>query len=51
MSGPGVTAFDDGAVDLLLGASGQDWFLANLVGGVLDQISGLNGTELVEELE
>ncbi len=49
-SGPGVTVFDDGAVDVLTGSGGQDWFFANLVGGVLDQVNGLVGSELVDEL-
>jgi hypothetical protein len=49
-SGPEVTVFDDGAVDVLTGSGGDDWYFANLVGGVLDQVKGLGGSEFVEEL-
>lgn len=34
-----TTVFDDSAVDQLLGDNGQDWFLLNLTGGVLDNAS------------
>jgi Ca2+-binding RTX toxin-like protein len=49
-SGPGVTVFDDGAVDQLQGTSGRDWYFANLIGGVRDQVGGLGGREILEEL-
>ena len=51
VSGPGVTAFDDGAVDALDGASGSDWFFAHLSGGVTDVIFGRGVGEVVDELE
>jgi Ca2+-binding RTX toxin-like protein len=35
-SGAGTTVFDDGVKDTLTGALGQDWFLLNRTGGVLD---------------
>jgi Ca2+-binding RTX toxin-like protein len=51
VSGPDVTVYDDGAVDVLTGNSGSDWFFANLSGGVvLDIINGRGGSEIVEEL-
>jgi hypothetical protein len=50
VSASGATVFDDDAVDVLSGASGQDWFFANQSGGTLDSISGLGGSEVVEEL-
>src|SRR5262249_45976575 len=50
-SGPGVTVYDDGAADVLSGASGSDWFFANRCGGVaLDLINQLGGSEITEEL-
>ena len=43
--------FDDDASDVLQGASGSDWFFANLSGGVaLDVITGLHDSEIVEDL-
>jgi hypothetical protein len=36
--------------DVLSGASGSDWYFANRSGGVLDQITDLNGGEVVEAL-
>ena len=45
-----LTVFDDGAGDVLQGSAGQDWYFANLVGGVVDLITGLGGSEVVEEL-
>ena len=50
VSGPDVNVVDDGAVDLLLGASGRDWFFANLVGSELDRILGRVRGEIAEEL-
>jgi hypothetical protein len=51
VGGPAVTVFGDGAVDQLQGASGTDWFFANLSGGLAqDMLSGLGGSEIVEEL-
>jgi PKD repeat protein len=49
-SGPDATVFDDGAPDQLRGASGKDWFFANLSGGILDAVNNQDGSELVEEL-
>jgi 6-phosphogluconolactonase (cycloisomerase 2 family)/PKD repeat protein len=49
-SGPNATVFDDGAVDVLTGSGGRDWFFANLSGDFLDQVTDLDGSELVEEL-
>jgi hypothetical protein len=45
------TVFDDGAVDHLVGSSGQDWMFANLDSGVLDQVSGLLGSESIEDID
>jgi Ca2+-binding RTX toxin-like protein len=50
-SGPNVTVFDDDAVDVLKGASGSNWYFANLSGGVLDTVSGLARSEIVVELD
>ncbi len=49
--GAGRTVFDDGAVDRLSGASGMDWAFANLDGGVLDDVSGVIGSELIEDID
>jgi PKD domain/RTX calcium-binding nonapeptide repeat (4 copies) len=49
-SGVDQTVFDDAAADRMVGSSGKDWIFANLDGGVLDDVSGLLQTELVEEL-
>jgi Ca2+-binding RTX toxin-like protein len=50
VSGTDATVYDDDDVDVLSGASGSDWFFANLSGGATDIINGLGGAELVEEL-
>src|SRR5262245_12247815 len=51
VSGPDVTVFDDGAVDVLTGNAGSDWFFAHRSGGVaLDLITDLGGPEVVEDL-
>jgi hypothetical protein len=50
-SAPNATVFDDGAVDVLKGASGSNWCFANLTGGVLDTINGFDPGESVEELD
>lgn len=48
---PLPTVFDDDAEDKLTGASGRDWFFANLVGpGTLDKITDLKNNEFAEEL-
>ena len=33
------------------GASGSDWFFANLSGGVTDEVGGLGGGERLDELD
>jgi Ca2+-binding RTX toxin-like protein len=48
-SGPGRTVFDDGAVDVLTGGAGQDWFFANLTGDVKDRITDLRTDEVVSD--
>lgn len=35
---PGVTVFDDDAVDVLLGGTGLDWFVLNLLEDLLDDL-------------
>jgi hypothetical protein len=51
VSGPNATVYDDVVVDVLHGASGKDWYFANLSGGVaLDLVNGRGGSEIVEEL-
>jgi hypothetical protein len=45
--GPNTTVFDNGAVDVIKGGSGMDWFFANVV---QDIINGRHGSELVEDL-
>ena len=52
--GPSATVFDDGVADILIGASGQDWFFAQLDrdgGSPLDLILDRNGLELVDDLD
>lgn len=51
VNGPSRTVFDDGAVDTLTGAGGQDWFFANTDLGVLDIITGLGGSEVVDDVD
>jgi len=46
-SGPNATVFDNGAVDLLFGGEGQDWFFASLT---QDIIRGRRSSERVENL-
>jgi len=47
-----TTVFDDGAADVLTGASGQDWFLANVSGGgVRDRVTDLSAAEFVTDLD
>jgi len=43
--------FDDAAVDRLIGSAGQDWIVANLDSGVLDDVAGLLGKELIEDID
>jgi Ca2+-binding RTX toxin-like protein len=46
------TVSDDGALDVLTGTSGQDWFFANLAGGgVKDKITDLSAAEFVVDLD
>jgi len=43
--------FDDNSADLLTGASGQDWYFANLWGtGVHDKITDLSASEFANDL-
>jgi Ca2+-binding RTX toxin-like protein len=48
-SGTGRTVFDDGVKDTLTGALGQDWFLLNKTGGVLD-VSDVTSSEVATDL-
>jgi hypothetical protein len=42
---------DDGAQDVLTGTSGQDWFLANVSGGgVNDKLTDLSAAEFATDL-
>ena len=45
--GPSATVFDNGAIDVLNGGSGMDWFFANLV---QDLLHGRHDGEVVEGL-
>ena len=49
-SGSNRTVFDDQSLDRIWGEGGQDWYFANLSGGVTDQIYGKSGNEANEEL-
>jgi hypothetical protein len=50
-SGPNATVFDNGAIDVLDGGSGMDWFFADQSGGVAqDFVNGRRGSEIVDEL-
>jgi hypothetical protein len=46
-SGPSATVFDNGAIDVLNGSSGMDWFFANLA---QDLLHGRHDGEVVEGL-
>jgi hypothetical protein len=46
-SGPNATVFDNGAIDVLKGGSGMDWFFADLA---QDIIQGRHHSEIVENL-
>jgi Ca2+-binding RTX toxin-like protein len=48
--GSDATVVDDDARDILTGSAGEDWFFANLEGGVLDKITDLNDEELATDL-
>ena len=48
--GPGATAFDDGAADVLTGGAGLDWFFANLDTGVKDKITDLGAAEFAQDV-
>jgi Ca2+-binding RTX toxin-like protein len=46
-----TTVSDDGAVDVLTGTSGTDWFLANISGGgILDKVTDLSAAEFATDL-
>jgi Ca2+-binding RTX toxin-like protein len=52
MIGPDATVFDDGAVDILTGNSGQDWFIFNATGsGMHDQVTDLKVGEFFSDLD
>jgi Ca2+-binding RTX toxin-like protein len=46
-----ATVFDDGAVDILVGGAGQDWFIFNNDAGVRDLVMGLTSKEYVDDLD
>ena len=50
-AGSGATVFDDGAVDLLSGSSGQDWFLFNNDLGVRDLLIDGRPGEIREDID
>lgn len=47
---PGVSAFDDNALDTVYGGKGRDWLLLNRVGGILDDPKDWTSTETITEL-
>jgi PKD repeat protein len=49
--GSGRTVFDDAAHDVLTGAAGEDWFLADRDGAAWDSIVRLLGDELADDLD
>lgn len=53
--GSAATVHDDGAVDLLTGSSGIDWFLLNLDGdgssGIKDKVTDLSAAEFANDLD
>ncbi len=51
-TGPDATVFDDGALDVLTGNAGQDWFIFNATGsGVKDQVTDLKTGEFFTDLD
>jgi Ca2+-binding RTX toxin-like protein len=46
----GQTVFDDTSQDRLTGANGSDWFLLNLSGGTVLDLSDRNGSEVATDL-
>jgi Ca2+-binding RTX toxin-like protein len=48
---PDATVFDDGAIDLLVGGGGRDWFFANLDGSALDYFLWLDDDEFTDDLD
>ena len=49
-SGPLATVFDDGAIDVLYGSSGQDWFFSMQAGNAKDRVLDKAANELTERL-
>jgi Ca2+-binding RTX toxin-like protein len=49
--GSAATVHDDGAVDVLTGSAGQDWFLLNLDGEVKDKVTDLSAEEFANDLD
>jgi Ca2+-binding RTX toxin-like protein len=49
--GTGATVFEDGALDVLTGGAGADWFFADLDGLFKDAISDLEAGEFAEDLD
>jgi uncharacterized delta-60 repeat protein len=48
---PDVTVFDDGAVDILAGNSGSDWFIFNVDFGVRDLVLDRNAFEIASDVD
>ncbi len=49
--GPSATVLDDGAVDVVSGTGGFDWYFANLDGSNIDKITDLTAMERVDDLD
>jgi len=48
---PGQTVFDDSSQDRLTGGNASDWFLLNLIGGAVLDISDRTGPEVATDLQ
>ena len=46
-----MSVFDDDQKDTLTACSGQDWFFANLDGGIKDKITDLSSAEFASDLD
>jgi autotransporter-associated beta strand protein len=49
--GPLRTVFDDGAIDILSGSSGRDWFFANTAGANRDPITDRAQNEFIDDVD
>ena len=49
--GPNATVLDDGAVDVVSGSGGLDWYLVNTDGSNIDKITDLSAGERVDDVE